>query len=348
MKNSVIVLNWNGWRDTVECLETLFHLDCPDSRVVVCDNASTDESLTNIRKWAEGYLSVEPANPALSHLTSPPFRKPIWYRELTRHEAETERAAAHEERLILIRNEANLGFAAGNNVGLRYALGDTDCQYFWILNNDTVVEPDALSAIVRFFESRPGLGLCGSVNRSYHAPYKIQVRGGRLLNRWTGRTHKSKSVSAGTAFAPARIDYVEGSSMVANRCFLEQVGLMDESYFLYCEELDWAMRARGKLTLGYAPESVVYHKEGASIGSNSDRSKRSLLSERYLSRSRVLFMRRYFPWALLTTIGSMYLAAAYQFWRGDLDRAKTTLVWAVKGLFARSVIRHDPHMVARH
>ncbi len=333
MKSSVIVLNWNGWADTIECLESLFHLDSTDFRVIVCDNASGDGSIEKIQKWATGEIPAGCANSALRRLTDPPSRKPIPYRVLSHGDVESRIAEGYDERLVLIENGANLGFAAGNNVGLRYALGDPACRYFWILNNDTVVEPDALSAILRCFEQRPGLGLCGSVSRSYSVPEEVQVWGGRSLDRWTGRTYKSDG--PGEA-----IDYVEGCSMAASRLFLEQVGLLHESYFLYFEELDWAMRARGKLVLGYCRESVIYHKEGASIGSHADRKQRSLLSEQYLSRSRVLFMRRFFPWALPVALFSLYLAAAYHFLRRDFARAKTILVWSGKGLLAGN---RNPH-----
>ena len=109
---------------------------------------------------------------------------------------------------------------------------------------------------------------------------------------------------------------------------------MDESYFLYFEELDWAMRAAGKFKLGYARESVIYHKDGASIGSSTDRTKRSLLSDKYLSRNRVLFTRRFLPWALPSVLAWVCLAAAYRLCRGDMERAKAMFKWALKGLRA--------------
>jgi GT2 family glycosyltransferase len=330
MTSSVIVLNWNGWRDTIECLESLFHLQSSAFRVIVCDNASMDGSLENIKKWARGDLAFKGANPVLDRFTAPACRKPISYCELDRSMATSEGTLAQTEPLILIQNGANLGFAGGNNVGLRYALRDPDCQFFWLLNNDTVVEPDSLSAIIRRFESERDLGLCGSLSRSYYAPSEVQVRGGRGLRRWTGRTYKSNAHNGLNV-----IDYVDGSSMVATRAFLDRVGLLEESYFLYFEELDWAMRAKGKLALGYAPDSVIYHKEGASIGSNPEPGKRSLLSEQYLSRSRMLFMRRFFPWALPTVLASLLMAAACHLLRGDAARAGTIVVWSAKGLVAR-------------
>jgi hypothetical protein len=336
MKTCVILLNWNGWKDTIECLESVFRLDAIELQVVVCDNGSGDGSLAYIRQWANGELSAHCASPPLARLSQPPVPKPIPYRELSRVDAElgTAAATAWNVPLILIQNGANLGFAAGTNVGIRYALHDPCCRFFWILNNDTVVDPGALAAMILCLETNSQLGLCGSISKSYDDPAQILTRGGRLLNRWTGRTFKSRSLPDTSRCHSDPIDYVEGSSMLASRAFLEKVGLMEESYFLYFEELDWAMRARQIMTLTYSSESVIYHKEGASIGSHSDRSRRSFLSEQYLSRSRVLFTRRFFPWALPSVLGSLFLAAGYHVVRGDLKRAFTIVRWTVKGLLA--------------
>lgn len=332
MSNYVILLNWNGWKDTIECLESLFRLNCPDFRVVVCDNASTDGSLEEIAAWARGEILAEPANPQLSRLSSPPFPKPIPYLELTREQAESG-AASYEGQLVLIQTGANLGFAGGNNVGLRYALGDSTGHFFWLLNNDTVVEPDALSAMVRLMEQQPEIGLCGSLNLSYHNPREVEAQGGKTYCSWTGRVHTPPLRMVNELDScPAPMDFVNGASMLASRAFLEKVGLMEESYFLYFEELDWAMRAKGKLKLGYARGSVIYHKEGAVIGSNRDRMKRSLLSEKYLSRNRVLFTKRFLPWALPSVLTSVCLAAAHRLCLRDLRRAKVMLSFMLQGL----------------
>jgi GT2 family glycosyltransferase len=331
----IIVLNWNGWRDTIECLESLLHLDYPDYTVVVCDNASSDDSLKRIAEWANGRLPAECINPQLSHLILPPHRSPVPYHELTRGEAESS-AGSYRAPLILIQNEANLGFAGGNNVGFRYALANSNCEYCWILNNDTVVEPDALSPMVRLMQERPELGLCGSLNVDYTNPKLVQAQGGMTYNRWTGRVSRiAPCLVEDLDSRPARMDYVNGASTLASRSFLETIGLMEESYFLYFEELDWAMRAKGKFALGYSRDSVIYHKEGATIGSKRDRRERSLVSEQYLSRNRVLFTRRFLPWALPTVLISVCISAVERLCRGDAKRAKSMFSSMLSGLAAR-------------
>lgn len=331
----IIVLNWNGWRDTIECLGSLFHQDYPDYSVVICDNGSSDNSLQKIAEWAKGQISAESGNPQLSHLILPPHETPIAYHELTRKEAESG-VANRRPRLTLIQNAANVGFAAGNNVGLRYALGNPTCQYCWLLNNDTVVRPRALSAMVRLMQQKPEIGICGSLNLDYYNPSVVQAQGGMTYNRWTGRVRKEPlRLINDLDTRTAGMDYVNGASMLVSRALIEKVGLMEESYFLYFEELDWAMRAKGKFTLGYAPDSVIYHKQGATIGSDPDRRGRSLLSDQYLSRNRVLFTRRFIPWALPTVLTSVCIAAAERFCTGDVNRARLMLSYMLRGLATR-------------
>ena len=218
-------------------------------------------------------------------------------------------------------------------MGLRYALGDPDCDHFWLLNNDTVVEPGSLSSMVRLMQSRPEIGLCGSLNLSYYNPRQVQAEGGKPYCIWTARVRTPPLRMADELDSrAAAIDFVIGASMLASRAFLETVGLMEESYFLYFEELDWAMRARGKFELGYARDSVIYHKEGATIGSNYHRMKRSLLSEHYLTRNRVLFTKRFLPWALPSVLVTVCFAAGYRALRGDFERAKLMLRSMLQGL----------------
>jgi GT2 family glycosyltransferase len=233
--------------------------------------------------------------------------------------------------LLLIQTGANLGFAGGNNVGIRYALSRGDCDYVWLLNNDTVVEPDSLSAMVRMAEADPKLGICGSQLRSYTPPHEIQTLGGRRYSRWSGRTRPLQELTTPQiSTVPGAPDYVEGASMLISRRCLDAVGLPEESYFLYYEELDLAARVRPAFHLGYSPESVVYHKEGASIGSAHVRSNRSALSDFYQARNRIVFSRRYHPWFLPSVLTATALGALQRLMIGRPQNASAIQ----RGVFA--------------
>ena len=327
----IVLLNWNNWSDTLECLESLFRLDYPDFKVVVCDNASTDGSQEKIRAWAAGELEIvtELRLPGASGRSCP---KPVVMTELERDAAEHgDGEVPAESRLLLVHNGANLGFAGGNNVGLRYALRCADIDYCWVLNNDTIVAADALQKLVERMAKSPMPGLCGSTILEYRHPERINALGGALYNRWLGLAwHLGRSRSwprkIEVGSVEKKMDYVVGASMFVSREFLLKVGLMEDSYFLYFEELDWAVRARGMFPMAWAPESLVYHKVGGSIGTRSHPARKSWTSDFYTLRNRIRFTRRYYPYALPTVylglIGAIILRLLFGQWRRALMVAR--------------------------
>ncbi len=271
----IIILNYNGWEDTIECLESVFRLNYLYYKVILVDNNSTDDSIARIRDWADGELEIEPCgNEVRKMLCLPPGKKPI---SILEHQADrqgnyisSQNQSGEHERLIVLRSPNNLGYAGGNNIGIRYALNQDDCDYIWILNNDTIVHPDSLDALVNRIASDKKFGMCGSKVLYYYQPDTIQALGGAFLNKWTRWfSHIGEGLSANDLpqqeEVEAKIDYVLGASMLVSAAFIREVGLMNEKYFLFSEEIDWALRAKGKYRSGYAPDSVVYHKEGASF-----------------------------------------------------------------------------------
>jgi GT2 family glycosyltransferase len=303
----IIIVNWNGGQETVECLDSLLLLSYPSFTLVVCDNGSSDDSLEVIKRWAESHA--------------------LCYYEISSVEASYDCKRKADFPLVIIRSSVNLGFAGGNNVGMRYALARGDCDYVWLLNNDTVVDTDALTRLVERMEQQPSVGMCGSTIRLYHDPDKIQALGGAYYCRWIGLPwHYGRFRMWGTKINQRRaemwMNYVEGASMLVSRKFVEEIGLMCEDYFLYFEEADWAVRAKGRFQLAYAQESVVYHKVGASIGTSSNPAKKSYICDYFNIRNRILFTRRYYPLALpiiyLVLLGSLLL----RLFLGKWDRVR--------------------------
>ena len=186
----IVILNWNGWKDTIECLESVFRNDYTNYQVIVCDNASEDGSLKHIAAWATGGLDVYvPPEAFLRYSSFPPGHKPIPSVQYDRQEAEAGGKPGNDNvQLLLIQTGTNLGFASGNNVGLRYALARDDFEYVWLLNNDTVIRPDALSKLIIRIKENPKIGMCGSTLLYYHDPRLIQAAGGGHYNKWLGTT----------------------------------------------------------------------------------------------------------------------------------------------------------------
>jgi GT2 family glycosyltransferase len=298
----VLILNWNGWKDTIECLESVFRNEAKDYRVIVCDNDSQDDSVAHIKAWAEGRLDVAlRPNDGLRALSFPPVNKPINFVEYNRGTAETGGDSDRDDvKLVLIATGGNLGFAGGNNVGLRYALARDDFDYVWLLNNDTVIKCDALEHMIARMQRMPSAGVCGSTLFYYSMPDIVQACGGGTYNKWLGTTQMLGSFSPiGSVSADIvedKLIFVAGASMLVSRAFLQQIGLMEEKYFLYYEEIDWSTRAGKRFRLCYAQDSLVYHKEGSSIGTNStEPHKKSLTADYYGVRSRLIFASLFYP-----------------------------------------------------
>lgn len=259
----IILLNWNGWKDTGQCLESVLRSDYPNFRVIVCDNQSTDDSMQQIKDWAEGKLIVdEKINEKLKSLISPPIKKPLAYVHYT--QAEAEEGGKNDDKkipLVLIQNDCNAGYSGGNNVGIRYAL-KKNADYIWLLNNDTVITNTTLKELLYRVKSGENLGLLGTL--IYHAsePSKIQAYGG-------GKIMKVLGVDQ-FAYSPGVIDYVSGTSLFIKREVIEQVGLLDEKFFFYWEDVDYSRRVLEKgWKLGVASNAIVYHKFSTSVGGQS-------------------------------------------------------------------------------
>jgi GT2 family glycosyltransferase len=203
--------------------------------------------------------------------------------------------------LILIRNGDNLGFGAGCNVGLRFILGCADFDYVWLLNNDTVVDSNALVALINEARRVPDAGMIGSTLRYYDRPNIVQALGGGTFSLKTCSTHhvgeglewsspeKALEISKRFVFA-----YIVGASILLSKDLLLSIGILHERYFLYFEEIDLATRALRRpspFQLSYAPDSIVFHKEGASTGTN----RGSISSLRWLQRSRIMFVSSFYP-----------------------------------------------------
>jgi GT2 family glycosyltransferase len=148
--------------------------------------------------------------------------------------------------------------------------------------------------------------------------------------------HIGRGISTHDVPAPdvveAKMKYVIGASTLVRKSFLEDVGLMNESYFLYFEEIDWATRAAGMYSLAYAPRSVVYHKEGASAGTTFERRSRSYTSDYYSSRGRMLFTRKYFPMAIPTVLSTLLASSLFRLSTGNKSGAKAVLVGLLNAL----------------
>lgn len=184
-----------------------------------------------------------------------------------------------------VRNEKNLGFTGGNNVGLKAARGD----FYFIVNNDTEVTENLLESILEPFSKDPSIGVVSPKIRYFSFPNIIQYAGFTEINPITGRNSciGSMEEDKGQRDTGGYTYYAHGAAMLVKKEVVEKVGGLPDLFFIYYEELDWSAHIRrAGYKIYYEPKGLIYHKESITMGSES------ALKAYYHNRNRILFMRR--------------------------------------------------------
>lgn len=296
----IIIVNFNGTNDTVECLHSLHLSSYSNYNVYLVDNGSSlhnfEEYLIRIKEAGELFNEVRALIDSVSSERISLIEK---YFHTIQTTDDQQHPLNQKKVLYLIFNETNKGFAAANNQGIQTAQ-KLNAEYFWLLNNDTVIESDSLQALIRFAEKiktkKQQPGLIGSKVLFYHNRNIIQTIGG-VFNPYTSRQyHKGLNEIDNGQFDTdkIKIDYPYGASIFFDRNFLNQVGFMSEKYFLYFEELDWATRSK---RLGFESrfcfDSRVFHKQGNSTGKKMNKA-RSPFNTCLKSRNLLLFYHQFY------------------------------------------------------
>jgi len=271
---SIVVLNWNGWKDTIECLESLYRMDYPRYEITILDNGSSDGSVSKIAEYCSGqFVSESP------HFEFQISNRPIRVLRIDLDQIRSGRAFGTADefsrlpgnrKLKIIVSDRNLGFAEGNNVVLRHVLEEIDKpRYVLLLNNDTVVDSKLLKQLVCASESDNAIGFSGPKVYFYEFGGRkdvISFAGGRIV-MWKGQAAHlgSGKIDKGEHDELREVDYVEGSCILAKTEMIRRIGLLDSSFFAYWEESDWCLRGRrGGFKSVYVPKALVWHKMDAS------------------------------------------------------------------------------------
>ncbi len=240
----------------------------PEIRIIVVDNASTDDSVARIRQ-------------------------------------------AYPE-ILMLESRENLGFAGGNNIGIRYALAH-DADYVWLLNNDTKPAPEAISALVERALSNKRIGAVGSICYFADAPSRVQAWAGGRVKLWIGY--------AGITTVPHKdewFQYLNGTSLLIARKALEDVGVLDEGFFMYCEDAELCLRLRKNgWHLAAAPNSHVLHKVNASTGGNK------LIIDRHLTASVLRMLHLHSPIPILASWLFVTVRVGRRLLRLEFSRCKS-------------------------
>lgn len=255
---SVVILNWNGWVDTIECLKTLEKvvLSHISLQILIVDNASTNDSIKEI----DSYIRNKP-------------------------------------QISLIKNNTNLGFAGGNNVGIKKAL-ELKADYIMVLNNDTLVDKNLIKALVDFMEDHPEAGAVSpkmyfAEGFEFHKTRYSKNELGKVIwyaggdidwNNVYGVNHGVDEVDTGQFNEPRETTFASGACLFLRSSVVRAVGMFDERYFLYLEDTDLCMRIRrAGFSIYFVPDGFLWHKvsQSSSIGSN--------LNDYFITRNRLLF-----------------------------------------------------------
>jgi GT2 family glycosyltransferase len=243
---AIIILNWNGWEDTLECLNSLEKIEYPNYDVLVVDNNSSDGSSKIIK---ENYPDIN-----------------------------------------LIKNEKNYGFAEGNNIGMKYAMNNSNPDYILLLNNDTIVDKDFLTEIVSVGESDKEIGILGPKIYYYGEPDKIWSVGGKISWKSCRGIHIGlNEIDNGQYEEKREVEYINGCAFLIKTEVIKKIGLMDKKFFLYFEETDLALRASevGYKSI-YVPKAKIWHKISKSGGGI-----KGSVGLYYITRNRWLFMKKW-------------------------------------------------------
>ena len=290
-KVAIIILNWNGWKDTIECLESVFRNTYPNYQVVVVDNGSTDDSVERIKNWANGkqeVLTPEPTHP-LYHLSHPTVKKPIPYIYYTRGEAERGGNLKLEEKttkewqeqrknnskelnptssypLIFIQTGENIGYTGGNNIGIKYVLS-LGTKYVFILNSDIVIQTlNIIKILTDTLGNTNKAGIIGPKMYFYQFPkvavqYKKSIFF-RIIEKYFLPEQDIKNNTNKLSSSFEIVVGVSGCSIFISREVFEEIGFFDERFFMYGEENDFCIRAqlKGFLVLHAIKNVSILHK----------------------------------------------------------------------------------------
>jgi GT2 family glycosyltransferase len=250
-KVSIIMLVWNSYEVTRDCLLSLRKIDYPAFEVVLVDNGSVDSS--------------------------------------------GERLAREFPEIRLIRNEKNLGFTGGNNVGMRDALA-RGTDYLLLLNNDTIVAPNFLSELVQVAESDSLIGMVNPKIYYYEPSDKIWYAGGKYVRWKTFPVHFGlRQSDDGSYNQTQEVSFVTGCALLVKSEVARKVGLLDDIFFLSYEDVDWSVRTlEAGYKAVYVPASVIWHRDSYDTKKGWGVANR----EYYNMRNAVLCARKHLPFHL--------------------------------------------------
>lgn len=330
---SIILINWNRWADTIECIESLLKQTYQHFTIFVIDNDSSDDSLERIDAYVNRRLSPHiPEEDSVAENVLPLGTLPIKTKVIS--EFDLDKFSMEDFvpfSVVVIKNSKNYGFGYANNQIMRLVVKSKQSGYVWVLNNDTVQDHSALEALIIEANRDPAIGIVGSILAYYDEPQTLQCAGGAYFFPFLGFA-KLYYKNAPRELLPEMsansieksINFLPGTSILLRKDILQKVGIFDKDYFMYAEDIDLSYRVK---QLGYrirvAKNSIIYHKE-----SKSTAGRKHMFYFLFNRGNTVLLKKHFSPLIFVTAIPAMLAHTFLQSWN-------LNYVWfALKGIWA--------------
>lgn len=307
----VILVNYNEYESTIECVKSLLESSYNYYDILIVDNCSPNDSYEKLYEYFSNQDDVNFINN-------------------TKYNTNME-----DNSIVLFKSVQNNGFAAGCNIATRRVLINKFEGYIWYLNNDTIVDVNAMRILVDNMQNDKNK-ICSSTLVKYKTE-NVQCFGGGYINgllgyqKYFGENEKLNNVIKNSAKLKKKIDqkldYIVGASMLIPVNLLKDYGLMQEDFFLYWEETDFCYMMRSKgVKLEWIPNSIVYHKIGQSTDIASE------LTDYYSTRNAIKFFKKWYPKNIFIVIFiNLTLKITNRIKRGQFHRIKLVIKAIEKG-----------------
>lgn len=310
---AVIILNWNGWKDTIECLNSVLQSNYSCYYIILIDNHSSDGSVERIKDWASGKNPFRAENNSTEPMAQElPKPLTLYHFDFDHQNFWDGLKSKFKDRpidfqsIFLIQNSENVGFAAGNNLGIKIDQILFNCDYLYLLNNDVVIEPDTMKNLVNALEENPAVGAASSAIYYYSEPKKIANLGGQLF-WWGTQRYYTKPTSEKIKF----ITFTSGCSLMIRRSIVEKYGPLSENFFFGEEDFEFSLRLKkNKVPMMCVTRSKVYHKESQSSGKLFN----ELIKKKFIHVfNRFIDMKNYYP-SIVFAMWRWVMLGIYFFW----------------------------------
>ncbi len=284
----IVTINFGKPGHTIECLQSIVENNHQFFHVVIIDVSDIDQSVGKLGQW------------------------------ISEHDI---------SKFTLIQQSENNGFAHANNIGIKFSLEQNDCDFLWVLNNDTIIENDSIRHLLDFYKKQSEtkkLGFVGSKIMDYKQRNIIQSVGG-VFNKWSRFPDwiGAGEIDKGQFDKLTTVDHLLGASLFFHKSLINEIGLMPEGYFLYFEDTDWCVKA---LNVGFqnsiCTQSVVYHKGGVSTGIDYLDDSKHLDNKRYFYTNLLKFYRLHFKWHLPFAYFFLFKKLAGKIYHKNYSEAK--------------------------